>query len=128
MRDLILSILILAVAICAVSVYATHEPFELSKEGWSVNGDSGDPVPGDGETGQMDVFAFNAEPNEIERQSPVSVNVEQPTEEKENPFPWEVFCLGIIAGVLAENIVIVVAVIVCTKIALSKRTGLPQKE
>ena len=119
MKDLILSILILAVAICAVSLYATHEPFEQSKDGWSVNGD-GETILGDGGTGQVDVFAFDAEPTEIERQSPVSVNVEQPTEDRENPFPWEVFCLGIIAGSNVAVIVIVVAVIVCLMVTRKK--------
>lgn len=109
-KDTIIALLVLSLLLAVFSVYANQKPSEQSKDGWTVNG-TGATVLGDGETAQMDVFAFNAEPTEIEQQSPVSVTMEQPTEEKENPFPWEVFLVGIAAGVQAENIVIVVAVI-----------------
>lgn len=118
MKNLIFAILILSALTAWFSYCGENVPFERTqKEGWAFFGGMfGEPVPSEGADGQPNVFTINAkEETQPEAEqiataqpAPISVSVEQ--QEKENAAAWEMFLIGVAAGVLIAEIVATVII------------------
>ena len=110
MKNLIFAILCLSALTVWFSFRGEIVPFERTqKEGWAFfGGTSGEPTPGDGENGEVDVFSINSpqETTQTQQKSPISVTVVYPDQEHAEEYRQairETFLIGVAAGVvLAE--------------------------
>lgn len=108
MKNLIIAILILSALTAYFSFYGEIVPSSRTGEGWAFfGGDSGDPIPGNGENGEVDVFSINSpqETTQTQQETPISVTVVEQTVEKEQTHGM--FFIGAMAGSLATQIGII---------------------
>ena len=108
-KNLIFAILMLSALTAWFSFRGEIVPLERTqKEGWAFfGGTSGEPTPGDGENGEVDVFSINSpqETTQTQQKSPISVTVVEQTEEKEQT--QGMFFIGAMVGSLATQIGII---------------------
>lgn len=107
MKNLIFAILFLSALTSWFSFYGEIVPSSRTGEGWAFfGGTSGEPVPGEGENGEIDVFSINAPqettPLQTQQESPISVTVVEQTEEKEQT--QGMFFVGVAAGALLAEL------------------------
>lgn len=112
MKNLIFAILCLSALTVWFSFRGEIVPFERTqKEGWAFfGGTSGEPTPGDGENGEVDVFSINSphETTQTQQKSPISVTVVYPDQEHAEEYRQAVrdtFLIGVAAGVLLAELV-----------------------
>lgn len=119
MKNLIFAILFLSALTAWFSFRGEIVPLERTqKEGWAFFGGMfGEPVPSEGADGKSNVFTINAkevaqpEAEQIAtaQPAPISVSVEQ--QPKENAATWEMFFMGVAAGVLIAEVVATVMIL-----------------
>ena len=109
MKNLIFAILCLSALTAWFSFRGEIVPLESQKEGWAFfGGTSGEPIPGDGENGGVDVFSINSpqETTQTQQETPISVTVVYPDQEHAEEYRQairETFLIGVAVGaVLAE--------------------------
>jgi hypothetical protein len=115
MKNLIIAILMLSALTAYFSYCGENVPFERTqKEGWAFfGGDIGSPIPQAGKDGEMEAFLMEAPQEQKEpdgklsaepapQKSPITVSVEYPKAEK--GADWEMFFVGVAAGVLVAEI------------------------
>lgn len=107
MKNLIFAILCLSALTVWFSFRGEIVPFERTqKEGWAFfGGTSGEPTPGDGENGEVDVFSINSphETTQTQQKSPISVTVVYPDQEHAEEYRQairETFLIGACVGAL----------------------------
>ena len=107
MKDFLIAIIILLILVLAFGTIDSRIEFEYPFGNWAVPGNTGQPVPGDGEPGETNVFSFGsdeqAETTGTQRPSPITVTVvtEQPEEQPQHSdvLSWVLF--GVSAAILA---------------------------
>lgn len=108
MKNFIFAILFLSALTAYFSFYGENVPLERTqKEGWAFfGGTSGEPLPGEGENGEIDVFSINSPqettPQQTQQESPISVTVTEQTED--NSTDWELFLIGVAVGALLAEL------------------------
>ena len=112
MKNLIFAILCLSALTVWFSFRGEIVPFERTqKEGWAFfGGTSGEPTPGDGENGEVDVFIINSpqETTQTQQETPISVTVVYPDQEHAEEYRQairETFLIGMAAGALLAELV-----------------------
>jgi hypothetical protein len=96
MKDFLIAIIILLILVSAFGTIDSRIEFEYPFGNWAVPGNSGQPVPGDGEPGEVNVFSFgSAESKEETKEEtqdfcPITVEIvtEKQEEQKESAFPF----------------------------------------
>ena len=111
MKNLIFAILFLSALTAYFSFYGEIVPSSRTGEGWAFfGGDSGDPIPGNGENGEVDVFSINSphETTQTQQKSPISVTVVYPDQEHAEEYRQairETFLIGVAVGALLAELV-----------------------
>lgn len=132
MKNLIFAILCLSALTVWFSFRGEIVPFERTqKEGWAFfGGTSGEPTPGDGENGEVDVFSINSpqETTQTQQKSPISVTVVYPDQEHAEEYRQavrETFFIGMAAGALLAELVTasVIAILYLREKAHGHQTG-----
>jgi hypothetical protein len=132
MKNLIFAILCLSALTVWFSFRGEIVPFERTqKEGWAFfGGTSGEPTPGDGENGEVDVFSINSpqETTQTQQKSPISVTVVYPDQEHAEEYRQavrETFLIGVAVGALLAELVTasVIAILYLREKAHGHQTG-----
>lgn len=131
MKNLIIAILILSALTAYFSFYGEIVPSSRTGEGWAFfGGTSGDPIPGDGENGGVDVFSINSpqETMQTQQKSPISVTVVYPDQEHAEEYRQairETFLIGVAAGALLAELATasVIAILYLREKAHGHQTG-----
>ena len=107
MKDFLIAIIILLILVLAFGTIDSRIEFEYPFGNWAVPGNTGQPVPGEGEPGEVNVFSFGSaeqtqgtqENTQEDTQggSPITVTMVTEKAEKESVLAW---VLTIIAGVV----------------------------
>lgn len=96
MRDILIAIVILLILVSAFGTIESRVELEYPFGNWAVPGNTGQPVPGEGEPGEVNVFSFGSAESKEETQEetqdfcPISVEIvtETQEEQKESVFPF----------------------------------------
>ena len=132
MKNLIFAILCLSALTAWFSFRGEIVPFERTqKEGWAFfGGTSGEPIHGDGENGEVDVFSINSpqETTQTQQKSPISVTVVYPDQEHAEEYRQaiqETFLIGVAVGALLAELVTasVIAILYLREKAHGHQTG-----
>lgn len=109
MKDFLIAIIILLILVSAFGTIDSRIEFEYPFGNWAVPGNTGQPVPGDGEPGNSNVFSFGSaeqtqgtqENTQEDTQggSPITVTMVTEKAEKESVLAWVLF--GVSAAILA---------------------------
>lgn len=79
MKDFLIAIIILLILVSAFGTIDSRIEFEYPFGNWAVPGNTGQPVPGDGEPGEVNVFSFGSAEQtgtqENTNASPITVTV-----------------------------------------------------
>lgn len=111
MKNLIFAILFLSALTAYFSYCGEIVPSSRTGEGWAFfGGTSGEPTPGDGENGEVDVFSINSpqETTQTQQKSPISVTVVYPDQEHAEEYRQairETFLIGMAVGALLAELV-----------------------
>ena len=106
MKDFLIAIIILLILVSAFGTIDSRIEFEYPFGNWAVPGNTGQPVPGDGEPGKSNTFSFgSAEQTQGTQEtqentqggSPITVTMVTEKAEKESVLAW---VLTILAGVV----------------------------
>lgn len=108
MKDFLIAISILLILVAGFSTIESRVEFEYPFGNWAVPGNTGQPVPGDGEPGEANVFSFGsdeqAEATGAQEPSPITVTVvtEQPEEQPQHSDVLSWVLLSVSAAILAS--------------------------
>ena len=107
MKDFLIAIIILLILVSAFGTIESRIEFEYPFGNWAVPGNTGQPVPGDGEPGGANTFSFGSaesksqveyqEESQVSSDCPITVTVVTETEQKESVLAW---VFTILAGVV----------------------------
>lgn len=119
MKNLIVSLLFLSALVMWFSLCGENIPHDYSFGNWAFPGQSGEPIPGEGEDGDTKAFTL-AEPKvepeqqktliETEQEFPITVSIERPIESK-TPV-WEYILYGAAITLATEVTALLVIAIV----------------
>ena len=131
MKNLIFAILFLSALTVWFSFRGEIVPLERTqKEGWAFFGTSGEPTPGDGENGEVDVFSINSpqETTQTQQKSPISVTVMCQGQEHAEEYRQairETFLIGVAVGALLAELATasVIAILYLREKAHGHQTG-----
>ena len=108
MKDFLIAIIILLILVLAFGTIESRIEFEYPFGNWAVPGNTGQPVPGDGEPGKSNTFSFGSAEQTQGTQttqentqggSPITVTMVTEKAEKESVLAWALF--GVSAAILA---------------------------
>ena len=109
MKDFLIAIIILLILVSAFGTIESRIEFEYPFGNWAVPGNTGQPVPGDGEPGKSNTFSFGSaesktqvesqEESQVSSYCPITVTMVTEKVEKESVLAWVLF--GISAAILA---------------------------
>lgn len=100
MKEFLIAISILLILVAGFSTIESRVEFEYPFGNWAVPGNTGQPVPGDGEPGGANTFSFGSaeskeksqveyqEESQVSSDCPITVTVVTETEQKESVFPF----------------------------------------
>lgn len=105
MKEFLIAISILLILVAGFSTIESRVEFEYPFGNWAVPGNTGQPVPGDGEPGKANTFSFGSAESKEETQEetqdfcPISVEIvtETQEEQEESVLAW---VFTILAGVV----------------------------
>ena len=107
MKDFLIAIAVLLILVAAFGTIESRVEFEYPFGNWAVPGNTGQPVPGDGEPGKVNTFSFGTAESQKATQEvtqdfcPITVEIvtEQKEEQKESVL--SLVLTGIVAVILA---------------------------
>ena len=108
MKEFLIAISILLILVAGFSTIESRVEFEYPFGNWAVPGNTGQPVPGDGEPGKSHTFSFGSAEQtqgtqttqeDTQGGSPITVTMVTEKAEKESVLAWVLF--GVSAAFLA---------------------------